>query len=97
MTIHVHTYTRTALQNAGHVAIFDLCPKIKKVITVKTTDAGGSEKPLILLPWPKQCLTNIYILIVALESDTVEIYHEFIAAYCYECVARVTMLEAMNE
>ena len=24
-------------------------------------------------------------------------YHEFIAVYCYECTARVTMLEAMNE
>ena len=35
---------------------------------------------------------NIYFV----ESDTVK-YHEFIAAYCYECVARVTMLEAMNE
>ena len=37
-----------------------------------------------------------YILIVTVESDTVK-YHEFIAAYCYECAARVTMLEAMNE
>ena len=38
----------------------------------------------------------IIILIVTVESDTVK-YHEFIAAYCYECAARVTMLEAMNE
>ena len=37
-----------------------------------------------------------YILIVAVESDTRK-YHEFIAMYCYECAARVTMLEAMNE
>ena len=37
-----------------------------------------------------------YILIVAVESDTRK-YHEFIATYCYECAARVTMLEAMNE
>ena len=39
---------------------------------------------------------NNYTLIVALESDTRK-YHEFIAAYCYKCKARVTMLEAMNE
>ena len=37
-----------------------------------------------------------YSLIVAIESDTRK-YHEFIAAYWCECVARVTMLEAMNE
>ena len=36
------------------------------------------------------------ILIVTIESDTGK-YHEFIAVYCYECEARVTMPEAMNE
>ena len=31
-----------------------------------------------------------------MESDTGK-YHEFIATYCYECEARVTMPEAMDE
>ena len=42
------------------------------------------------------CLEEYYVLIVTIESDTGK-YHEFIAAYCYECEARVTMPEAMNE
>ena len=51
-------------------------------------------------PWRQLCgqFSQLwyYILIVTLESDTRK-YHEFIAAYCYECEAHVTMPEAMNE
>ena len=37
-----------------------------------------------------------YIVITIVERDTRK-YHEFIAGYCYECTARVTIPEAMNE
>ena len=38
---------------------------------------------------------SIVLQPVVLESNTRK-YPKFTAAYCYECVARVTMLEAMN-
>ena len=31
---------------------FDLDLNIKKELKVKKEDAGGSKKPVILLPWP---------------------------------------------
>ena len=37
-----------------------------------------------------------YIVITIIECDTRK-YHKFIAEYCYECEARVTIPKAMNE
>ena len=37
-----------------------------------------------------------YIVITIVEHDTRK-YHKFIAEYCYECEARVTIPKAMNE
>ena len=37
-----------------------------------------------------------YRVITLVERDTRK-YHEFIAGYCYECAARVSIPEAMNE
>ena len=37
-----------------------------------------------------------YILIAIVEMRYTRKYHEFIAGYCYECAARVTIPEAMN-
>ena len=37
-----------------------------------------------------------YIVITIVQRDTRK-YHEFIAEYCYECAARVTIPKAMNE
>ena len=40
--------------------------------------------------------TIFYIVITIVERDTRK-YHKFIAEYCYECAARVTIPKAMNE
>ena len=43
-----------------------------------------------------QLICRYYSLIVRFERNTRK-YHEFIAGIVYECVARVTMPQAMNE
>ena len=47
-------------KECGHVIglTFDL--KIKKRAESEKEDAGGSEKPVILLPWPYYCIIEVH-------------------------------------